>query len=64
MAESTVKGESVLIAEIPLSEVTKEELDDFMEKVPGAEVDIDEAKPGQPAVAKLRRNFIKIKPKT
>lgn len=61
MAESEVKGESLLVAEIPLSDVKKSELDDFMEKVPGAEVVTEEAKPGKPAVVKLFRNFLTIK---
>lgn len=63
MTKSTLKGESLLVAEIPQAKVSPQELKDFMEKVPGAEIVTQEATPEKPATVKLLRNFIKIEPK-
>lgn len=63
MAETTLKGESVVVAEIPQAKVSPQELKDFMEKVPGAEIVTQEATPEKPATVQLLRNFFQINPK-
>lgn len=63
MAEGSAKieGKTVVLAEIPQSDVQPQEVTDFLEKVPGAEVETEEAKPGKPPIVRFIRNFIRIK---
>lgn len=64
MADGTkgggIEGGSVVVAEIPIDKVNPNELQNYAESVPGAEVITEEAEPGKPATVKLVRNFIRI----
>jgi hypothetical protein len=58
--QSNIEGGRVLIAKIPAKEVNPSELQDLVDKVPGAEIEAETTDVNESAFVKVYRNFIKI----